>query len=209
MVRPAFVFLPEDGETANDSVARCAEEVLAPGEMGYPVRVADYISFLDGAYLDDGEEISSVATSCAIFVGGVCIHAQVQKPRKRPRRPAITTWLGVKGFVQDDEDTPNLIEGSWIPGKQGWKRGDVVYICSTSGSVGKPGTPSYFEWHTWEYARDGHVIILRNGSGTIWDTAEGGGSPGGTICRLSKGPKDIAMLSRPPRGIWRPELMRD
>jgi len=197
-----MVFLPEDGESANNSVARCAEEFLAAGEMGYPVRRADYVSVLDYAYLDEGEEISSVATSCAVWAGAICIHAGAQAPRKRPKRPAITTWLGVLGFVQDDEDTPDLIEGSWIPGTQGWTRGDVCYVCSTAGKMGD------YVWHRWEDAADGHVIILCNGAGTIWTTSEGGGSPGGTMCRLSKGPKDISKLSRPPRGIWRPDRMQ-
>lgn len=177
--------------------ARCAEEALVGGEMGASVRRAWYISFLD-AYDFQGKQIVETSTSCAMFVGGVFIHAEVQERRPPPKTKAITTWVGVHGFSNDP---------SWIPGTKGWKRGDVVYICSTSGSIGKKGTSSYYEWHQWEMAADGHVILLRDGEGTTFSTAEGGGSPGGTICRLSKGSKDVAKLSRPARGIWRPDLM--
>lgn len=203
-VRPAFVFLREDGETNNEAVARCAAEVLAPGAMGNSIRSDDYASFLEGAF-GVGKGLIHIATSCAMFAGGVCIHAGAQDKRKPPKAPAITTWLGVRGFVEDDEDT-DLIEGSWVPlaelGEAGPLRGDIVYICSSHGTLGGR------TWTRWQDALNGHVIVLVEGSGWLWTTAEGGGVPNGTGCRLSAEPKDILRLSRPPRGVWRPNLMR-
>lgn len=207
-VRPAFVFLREDGETDNDAVARCAEEVLAPGPMGNGLRTEDYASFLD--VFGHGKSLVGVSTSCAMFGGGCCIHAGAQDPRPRPKAPAITTWLGVKGFKEDDPDTEDLIEGAWIPIEDltdGPIRGDIFYICSTAGRIGL-GNGKFYEWTTWTAAADGHVGVVTVGEGWLWRTAEGGGSPKGTGCRMSAAPKDIRRLSKPTRGVWRPNQMR-
>lgn len=201
-MRPAFVFLREDGESNNDAAARCALEVLAPGPMGDTLRADDYASFLEGAY-GIGKGLIHVATSCAMFSGGVCIHSGSQKQRPPPTRPGITTWLGVRGFIEDDPDT-ELIEGAWIPTAElgdGPIRGDIFYICSTAGRLGA------YTWTRWEAAANGHVGVCCDGSGWLWRTAEGGGSPHGTGCRLSAEPKDLRKLSRALRGVWRPNLM--
>jgi hypothetical protein len=76
------------------------------------------------------------------------------------------------------------------------ERGDIFYICGDANP-------------TWKAATNGHVGILVDGSGPQWRTAEGGGSPGGTICRLSEGHKNIYQLSRTLRGFWRPALMAE
>lgn len=206
-VRPAFVFLREDGEPAGDRVARCAEQALAAGPMANTVRGDDYEAFLSAAY-GDGKTARTIATSCAVFAGACCILAEVQKPRGIPKARAITTWLGVRGFIEDDEATEDVIEGAWIPlaDLDAPKRGDVFYICSTAGSIGKKGTPSYYAWTRWEAAANGHVGIVLDG-GFVTKTAEGGGSPGGTGCRMSLAPKDIRALGRTLRGVWRPESM--
>ncbi len=207
MVAPAFVFLRADGETDNDAVARCALEALAPGPMGHTIRGADYENFLSGAY-GNGRAARTIATSCAVFAGACCIHAGAQKPRPIPKARAITTWLGVKGFIEDDPDTTPLIEGAWIPSDDldALLRGDVFYICSTAGRINLGGGKVY-EWARWEAAANGHVGIVTTGEGWLWSTAEGGGSPGGTICRASAEPKDVRKLSRTFRGVWRPNLM--
>ncbi len=185
--------------------------------MAATVRTADYVQFLDDAYgdgdmiLNTGKALKNVATSCAMFAGGCCINAGVQEKRPPPRARAITTWAGVRGFVEDNPET-EAIEGSWIPAEKldehgGIQRGDIFYICSAAGSMGVKGTPSFYSWTRWEAAANGHVGICLD-DGYVTRTAEGGGSPGGTGCRLSAAAKDIRKLGRTLRGVWRPNLMR-
>lgn len=186
-----FVFLPNDHESANERVARCAEEALAAGPMANTVRGSVYEAFLQAAY-GNGKVARTIATSCAVFAGACCILAGVQDKRDIPKVRAITTWLGVPGF-----------SGSWVPANApGFSvlRGDIFYICSTSGKMGS------YSWTQWEAAANGHVGILLS-DGFLTRTAEGGGSPGGTGCRISEHPKDIRSLSHPLRGVWRPNNM--
>lgn len=179
------------------SVADVAEEWLAPGPMAYTLRTADYVRFLD-AFAGKGKAIKGTATSCAMFVGACLIHAGVQAPRTPPKARGITTWLGVHGF-----------SGSWIPRAllegDGVRRDDIWYICSERGSI-PLGDGRVYTWTTWPAAANGHVGIAR-ADGWIVPTAEGGGSPGGTGCRLSDGPKDLRKMGRAFRGVWRPSLM--
>lgn len=187
-VTPAFVFLRQDSESNNDALARCAEEVLAPGPMADTLRGDDYQWFLDDTF-GNGKQLRHKATSCAVFVGGCSIAASVQKKRGWPRINGITTWAGYGWFGSK----------SWIAAKKlaalgGVMRGDVLYWCGGNAI-------------TWQAAFNGHVGIARTGSGMLWTTAEGGGSPGGTCCRLSE-PKDISeSWKRPLRGVWRPNLL--
>ena len=191
------LFLRADDESNNDAVARCAEEALAAGPMASTLRVADYIAFLD-AYAGKGKAIKGTATSCAMFAGACLIHAGALPPRPPPKARGITTWLGVPGFI-----------GSWIPeallGADGVQRGDVWYICSERGSM-PLGDGRVYTWTTWPAAANGHVGIAR-ANGWIVPTAEGGGSPGGTGCRLSATAKDLRKMGRGFRGVWRPDRM--
>ncbi len=189
-VEPEFVFLREDGETPSDATARCAREVLTPGPMGNALRGDDYERFLGYAY-GDGKSARSIATSCAVFAGACLVHAEVQSQRRIPVKRAITTWLGVPGFT-----------GSWLAADELEPQpGDIFYVCSSSGKMGE------YTWATWQQAANGHVGILVEGHGWEWLTAEGGGSPGGTVCRLSAERKDISKMSRTLRGVWRPNMM--
>lgn len=204
----SYVFLREDDESPGAAVARCALEVLAPGPMGATLRRADYLWFLDYAYADKGEAVVDVATSCAVFTRALLVHAQVRPPKRPPVARAITTWLDVLGFVQDNPDTEEL-EGCWIPADKltELEQGDIFYICSDRGSITHGG--KVYTWNTWLGALNGHVGACCEGFGWLWRTAEGGGSPGGTTCRLSDEAKDIRKLSRKFQGVFRPRLMPD
>lgn len=194
--------------TPNERVAAEAERILQHGEMGnLGPRGADYERFLDEAF-GNGKALRTVATSCAIFAGACLIRSGVQPARGWPKARAITTWLGVRGFSG---------EASWVPYESDEQlakrnlaralsgldpvppfrvqRGDICYWCGGDAK-------------TWPQATNGHVGIALAGAGHMWLTAEGGGSPGGTMCRLSKEAKDIRSSSgRPLRGVWRPDLM--
>lgn len=191
--------------TPGEIVAQVAHEQLDVGPMGSYVRVDDYTRFLDEAF-GNGKSLRTVATSCAIFAGACLIHAGIQGRRKWPERRAITTWLGVRGFVEDDPET-DLIEGAWIPVDEATPEpGDIFYICSERGTISLGGG-KFYTWDRWQGAANGHVGILIEGAGPMWLTAEGGGGKDGTLCRKSDGPKNIYELSRALRGFWRPSLM--
>lgn len=192
-----FVFLRGNDESNNAAVARCAEQALAAGPMASTLRVGDYTAYLD-AFAGKGKAIKGTATSCAMFVGACLIHAGVLPPRPPPKARGITTWIGVPGFI-----------GSWIPeallGAEGVQRGDVWYICSERGSM-PLGDGRVYTWTSWPAAANGHVGIAR-ANGWVVPTAEGGGSPGGTGCRLSATAKDLRAMGRGFRGVWRPDRM--
>ncbi len=194
-----FIFLREDGESHNAAVARCAEQVLVPGLMAGTVRGEDYAAFLDAAFIDGGAKLRHKATSCGIFCGAVAVHARVTERRPVPAA-AIETYVGMGAFGSSR---------AWIPRAKldaagGVLRGDVFYICSDAGSITVNG--KVYSWTTWRGALNGHVGICRADGWTV-PTAEGGGAPKGTGCRLSAGPKDLRKLSRKLQGVLRPNLL--
>lgn len=195
MTKPAFVFLREDSEDNNQACVRCARESLARGPMGNHIRGDDYESFLD-SYDDKGNIVRGIATSCGVYVGSVLNHIFDEKRRIPPAR-AITTWEGVLGFSEDDHQTTDLLEGSWIPLEKldALIPGDILYWCG--------GSPV-----TWKQATNGHVEFAIEGEGNMWITAGGGGGSDGTLCQMSAEPKDITTsYGRVWRGVWRPNLI--
>lgn len=199
--------------TPNECVAQVAHELLDAGPMSRAVRRADYLAFCERNFVNGGSVnvFGSGGTNCAIFVRGCLVQAGVLEPAPRPKATAITTWVGVRGFVEDDPAT-EAIEGSWVPrdelGKDGEAvlPGDVMYWCSTAGRM-PIGGGKFYEWSTWPAAADGHVgIVGFDGDGWMHTTYEGGGS--NHTCRKSDGPKDIRhSRGRPLRGVWRPNLI--
>lgn len=191
-VRPAFVFLREDGESNNDAVARCAFEATAAGPMGRSVRQEDYRSLIEAGFAVDtpaAPVFSSSGTHCAIFVRA-CLACAGVKPRgRRPVVTGVTSWLGV-GWFREPE---------WVPiDELEVAVGDVLYWC------GYPG----MRLSQWRAASNGHVGIATSGGGWSWKTAEGGGGGDGSVCRTSPIEKSIlSSWSRPLRGVWRPDNM--
>lgn len=156
------------------------------GNLG--ARGDEYERFVGEAF-GRGQELRRKATSCAIFVGACRIRSGWAPKRGWPRVNAITSWAGVPWFGGH----------GWLPYSSALqlRRGDVLYW---SGGGSK----------RWQDALNGHVGILIAGAGHMWITAEGGGSPGGTMCRMSKAAKDVRTSSgRPLRGVWRPDVMHD
>ena len=185
---------PINLSTPNERLAFTAESILSLGPMGNNIRGDDYQAFLDRTF-GVGRLLRSKATSCAIFIGGCLIDSGVKAKRGWPAVMGIVTWIGVGWFGS---------EPSWIPADELNEpiRGDIPYWCSDQGKMGE------YVWTRWEMAANGHVGTLTIGAGPIWYTAEGGGSPGGTVCRLSSKPKNIQKhYERKLRGVWRPNLM--
>lgn len=199
-VTPAFVFLREDGESLNDAVARCALQATAPGPMSRTLRPEAYKSFLEAGFAVDTPArpvFASGGTHCAIFAR-CCLSCAGAKPRgARPTITGITSWLGVGWFIEPE----------WVPIeklKDGAIPGDILYWC------GYPG----MTLAQWRAALNGHVgVVLPSESGStaagwLHRTAEGGGGPDGSTCRMSAAPKDIrSSLGRPLRGVFRPNNM--
>lgn len=168
------------------AVAAVAREALAAGPMGRTVRAADYRAFLATGFAVDTPQAPvyrSGGTHCAIFAR-CCLSAAFVLPLgKRPRITGITSWLGLGWFSRP----------VWIP-----------YV---EGMVLEPGDIFYWSGGnrlTWLAARNGHVGVAIEGTGHMWITAEGGGGPDGSTCRMSPAPKDIRLSNgRPLRGVWR------
>lgn len=182
--------------------ARVAHELLDIGPMGDTIRGDDYEAFLESTW-GRGKQLRKGRTSCGIFAGACWIAAGVQKPRpwKLDGSWGITTWLGV-GFRHR----------SWIPVSRMLKEGifpepgDVFYIASDAGQMKVGG--KVYTWSRWEDALNGHVgVVGFDGSGWEHTTYEGGGSPGGTICRKSAAPKNLLKMGRKTQGFWRPSLI--
>ncbi len=196
-VRPEFVFLPGDDESANDLLARFHEEFLAAGPIEWTgARADDFREILEATWLPP-IPWKQGGTSCALWQGTAMQAAGVQARRKVNTSYAITTWLKVNGFAEDNPETEYL-EGSWIPAaklKAGEPviRGDIPYWCGGSAT-------------TWQAAKNGHVACVTSGSGFDWTLAQGGGSNG--RCSIKTEAVSILdHLGRPLRGVWRPNLM--
>jgi cell wall-associated NlpC family hydrolase len=170
--------------------------------MGHKVRREAYRAFIDANFVDTPQApvFTSKGTNCAIFARGCLTQAGVMPMGRRPKVTAITTWLGVRGFAQDDPDT-EAIEGAWIPLDELdglLLPGDVLFW------TGWQGQRTIGEWGG---TTNGHVgIVLFDGDGWMVQTAEGGGP--NHLCRKSDAPKDVRLSGkRPLRGVWRPSLL--
>lgn len=180
-----FVFLPDEGASANDELARFHEEFLAAGPVEWTgARAADFKALLESTWLPP-VPWKQGGTSCALYQGTAFQAAQLQARRKVNPQYAITTWLKCRGFVG-----PEWIGINELHGTGGAIRGDICYW-----SGGGP--------NTWKAATNGHVACVTTGSGFDWILAQGGGANG--RCKIGDAPVSILThAGRPLRGVWRP-----
>lgn len=169
-------------------LAQTARDTLAEGPMSWTERREDHVRYLDmtfgdGRALLQGIAATHPASTCAIVVGMWAMLAGLQPKRRPPAAKAITTWAGFGGFSGR----------YWVPvAELVPEKGDVPYFCGEHPNG-------------WQAAGDGHVVVLLEGEGWLWTTAEGGGGSDGTSCRVSATPKDIRThRGRKLRGAWRP-----
>lgn len=184
-VKPRFTFAHSPGENVGDRHARCWEEALADGPMGYRVRPEWYASFVNvtnPAGSIGGRPVDSIAswsTSCAVTQHASLAHSG------RSTKPAVN-GSGIYDYVGANEQHP-----AWQPndGKAKPSRGDILYWASN-------GT-------------NGHVECLLGirSDGITWDTAGGGGGGDGTGCSLRVHLKGKDGYNRPLRGWWRVSMM--
>ena len=169
-------------------LAQAARDTLAAGPMSWTERREDHVRYLDETFGDgrallQGIAATHPASTCAIVVGMWAMLAGLQPKRKPPAAKAITTWAGFGGFTSR----------YWVPvAELVPEEGDVPYFCGDHPKG-------------WQASGNGHVGVLLEGEGWMWRTAEGGGGPDGTNCRMSAAPKDIRTHGgRKLRGAWRP-----
>lgn len=189
-----FIFLPEDGASANDELARFHEEFLAAGNVGWVEREADF-RWLMSHWLKP-QPWKQGGTTCALYQGSAMQACGIQAQRHVNTAYAITTWMKVGEYIQPE----------WVPfadiesGKNPIIRGDILYWVGSRGMAP----------NVWRKLTTGHVGCVLTGDGFTWKTAEGGGGlPLGT-CRMSDAPKDITKTKngRALQGLWRPNHMR-
>jgi hypothetical protein len=196
---------------AGERVAQVAHEWLDPGPMGWDVREAEYLAFIDASFDDSptAPVYRSGGTNCAIFVRGCWVQAEVAPRGERPSVTGIESWLGKRftgrGWLRYDgtglvlgkaPDTGLTIYGEPEPG-------DCFYICSNAGQLTVNGKT--YTWSTWRGALNGHVgLVGFDGEGWLHTTYEGGGPH--HLCRKSAVPKDLRRMGRTLQGVLRPSL---
>ncbi len=209
-----FVFLYQTGESPGARFARCAEQAGLPGAMGYRVDQERYQGFLE--VRGRAKQLCQVKTSCAVVASAVmgwCGYP-MRKPWKADGTWGITSWLGLTLPLRNGRE--------WLGGSPSW--------CWAEDGVPELGDIFYRD-----YARSttnsGHVgVLVRKHDDGLWTTFEGGQwlDPkkdadivarfaakdlrriNGTICRLSREPKDIRAFDKMNRkliGWWRAEKL--
>lgn len=186
-----------------------AHKALDSGPMGAHWRGPFYKKFV-GVGRD--KDLSKIKTSCAVFIHGVLHFAgRLDHKPDVPGMGIFDGWLeGLTYWHPAWEDAKD---------KNGkWRKPPPGAIFYRAYSKNSPGTES-------------HVgMLLFETTPGLWVTAEGGGSPdavqdkellapltttqikelNGTVCRISRSPKDIFKtdsLGRVLIGWWRPELL--
>lgn len=196
--------------TNAERIIQVIHRALDAGPMGAHLRREYYKEFVS---VDRPVDHSKIKTSCAIFAHAVLHDAgRLDKKKDVPGMPIFDGWLEGLTFAHpawEDATDP----------KTGARRrpppGALFYRAYSKGSGGSESHVGFLVFET---------------SPGMWITAEGGGSPdgvldktllaglstaqiketNGTLCRLSRGPKDPFAkdsLGRVLVGWFRPELL--
>jgi hypothetical protein len=212
MTEPAFVFLAEEGETPGARIARCAREILRDGPMGCHVRGAHYREVISCGLSPAlappfaAGDIGTIKTSCGIFVR------------------AVLHWSGLRATKPGK--VGGALVGGWVP----MMFTHPAWVWAKDAQP-EPGAIFYRDYGVggakWAPTASGHVgLFVEHVEGSIWTTAEGGGSPqpdeiaglttaqikatNGTYCRISRAPKEVRAKDSLNRGLigwWRPDLI--
>jgi len=173
-----FTFTLRTGETIGDRIVRCCMEALAEGPIGQHKRhdfYRDFISCKQENALQDAEKLTTVKTSCAMFVR------------------AVRHWCGAPP------------SGKYIPGTQMFVSMGNVSLSHPSfvpcKGANKPNQGDYFYIQT-EHKNNGHTgIFLKEIGENKWQTAEGGQGDG-TECCLKTREITGSKFSDSSRTLW-------
>jgi hypothetical protein len=169
--------------TAANRIVHVCRSALGSGPMSRAERRDYWRQFAACGY---GQDLSDVYSSCGVFVRAVLHWAGRRATRPaRLGQPVNGGWLEGMTFSHP----------AWMWNERGAK---PTPGCVFARDVNRATSKAY------------HVGIFVEERDGGWITAEGGGAPGGTGCRLSASPKQIDKPDSSGRqwlGWWRPEAL--
>lgn len=152
------------GEAIGDRIVRCCREAVNIGPMGKSVRHDDYREFISCGQertVAAKESLTSVTTSCAMFIRAVRVWCGAPAPGPYVTGTGMFVSMGNVSFSH-----PGFVPRD--PSKT-INPGDYFYIASSKDSL------------------DGHTGIFLGEVGPgEFETAEGGGGADGTVCQLGR-----------------------
>ncbi len=179
-VAALFSFDIEAEESIADRIARCCGAALTDGPMGKSLRhefYRDFIACNREASQEAAEALTSVTTSCAMFVR------------------AVRQWCGASAI------------GPYVPGTGMFvSMGDVnfehpAFVANDGTAAPEPG--DYFYIASTKTSNNGHTgIFIEEITPGTWRTAEGGGGADGTQCSLSQRTLTGTKFSNDGRTLW-------
>jgi hypothetical protein len=175
-----FTFQPNPGESIGARIVRCCNQALAAGPMGQTQRsdfYRDFIACNQEKTQQAAQALTKVTTSCAMFVRAV--REWCGAPPVGPYRPGTGMFVSMGNVSLSSPAFVKLVAGA------------------------TPNPGDYFYIATSQTSNDGHtgIFISQNSDGS-WQTAEGGGPPDGTTCRLSSRTISGSKFSNDARTLW-------
>lgn len=175
-----FTFKANPGESVGARIVRCCNQALSAGPMGQTQRsdfYRDFIACNQEKTQQAAQALTGVKTSCAMFVRAV--REWCGAPAVGPYKPGTGMFVSL-GNV-------SLASPAFVKASAGAKPnpGDYFYIASSQTS------------------NDGHtgIFVSQNPDGS-WQTAEGGGAPDGTTCRLTSRTISGTKFTNDARTLW-------
>ncbi len=175
-----FTFKSNPGESVGARIVRCCNQALSAGPMGQTQRsdfYRDFIACNQEKTQQAAQALTGVKTSCAMFVRAV--REWCGAPAAGPYKPGTGMFVSI-GNV-------SLASPAFVKASAGTKPnpGDYFYLASSQTS------------------NDGHtgIFVSQNSDGS-WQTAEGGGAPDGTTCRLTSRTISGTKFTNDARTLW-------
>lgn len=199
-IEPAFVFLPEKGESLKERMVRCAHYLLEDGPIGQYTRGEWYLQFMACGFepnLKNGNGIETLRSSCGMFIRG------------------LRHWAGDKSKRPGEIGAPlldyKLVNGEW---RGAWlEELNMLSRCWKSAkemrkNLEQPKAGFIFYSDDY-YHSNGHVGIILTPGENLWMCAEGGGidpiNPKNnySLCRITfRKPWEVDKSGRPILGFW-------
>lgn len=175
-----FTFKPNPGESVGARIVRCCTQALSAGPMGQTQRsdfYRDFIACNQEKTQQAAQALTGVKTSCAMFVRAV--REWCGAPAVGPYKPGTGMFVSI-GNVS---------------------LASPAFVKASAGAKPNPG--DYFYLASSQTSNDGHtgIFVSQNSDGS-WQTAEGGGAPDGTTCRLTSRTISGTKFTNDARTLW-------
>lgn len=177
-----FTFQLNPGESIGARIVRCCNQALTAGPMGQTQRSDFYRDFIAGNQektQQAAQALIKVTTSCAMFVRAV--REWCGAPASGPYRPGTGMFVSMGNVSVSSPAFVKLVPGAKP------NPGDYFYIANSLAGNDTSG-------HT-------GIFISQNSDGS-WQTAEGGGPPDGTMCRLTSRTISGQKFTNDARTLW-------